>query len=97
MIDSHRYLCSNNAKSVTKYINIKHKMLTTLNIFKRLEIAEKHPEKHKDISRELQEIDQIITKISMKAEKKVRKMIDNGWNTEIPRLKEKLTQVNRKI
>ena len=97
MMDSQRFLFSNNAKSVTKYIQIKHKMLITQNIYKRIEIADKHPEKHKDISRELQEIDQILTEISKKSEKKVRKMLDNGWNTEIPRLKAKLTQVNRKI
>jgi hypothetical protein len=52
-------------QSVTKYINVKYKMMKARNMFKRIEQMQKST----SIKEELDQIDQIITKINLKAEK----------------------------
>jgi hypothetical protein len=49
------------------------------------------------IKEELDKIDQTITEINLKAETKIRKVKDNRWSTTIPKLKQKLTQINRRL
>jgi porphobilinogen deaminase len=80
-------------QSVTKYINAKYKMMKARNMFKRIEQIQKST----SIKEELDQIDQIITEINLKAEKKIRKIKDNGCITTIPKLKLKLIQWNRRI
>jgi hypothetical protein len=88
-----RTLISNNMQSVTKYINAKYQMMKAKNIFKRIEKIQES----QSIKEELDEIDQTITEINLKAETKIRKVKDNGWSTKIPKLKQKLTQINRRL
>jgi porphobilinogen deaminase len=80
-------------QSVTKYINAKYKMMKARNMFKRIEQIQKST----SIKEELDQIDQIITEINLKAEKKIRKIKDNGCITTIPKLNLKLIQWNRRI
>ena len=87
---SQRYLLSNNMHSVTKYLNYRYQMLKSLNIFKKIDnMVNQYCDKE-----EFNQIDQLITKINIKAEKKVRRQIDNGWSPILIQWKEELKQIN---
>jgi hypothetical protein len=88
-----RTLTSNNMQSLTRYINAKYQMMKAKNIFKRIEKIQES----RSIKEELDKIDQTITEINLKAETKIRKVKDNGWSTTIPKMKQKLTEINRKL
>jgi hypothetical protein len=81
---------SNNMHSVKTYINSKYQTMKSKNIFQRIQGIIK-----KDLTSEtLEKIDQDIVEISLKAERKVKRNIDNGWSTKIPKLKEQLKKIN---
>jgi Reverse transcriptase-like len=90
---SARKLISSNMTIVTKYLQYKYNRMLTERLFDRIEQFSKGPVNKE----EADSIDTTIIQISLDAEKKIRAYPDNGWNTQIPKLKKALNEINHRI
>ena len=88
---SERILHSNNIRQVTKYIQLKHKMLTACNAFNRGNQLENPDNRHLFAER----LDADILRCSLSAEKQLKKYKDPPWSIELAEARRKVSILNK--
>jgi hypothetical protein len=86
-----RILHSNNIRQTTKYIQLKHKMLTACNAFARGNQLENPDDRHTFAER----LDADILRCSLSAEKKLRKYKDPPWSIELAEARRKVSILSK--
>ena len=88
---SDRILHSNNIRQVTKYIQIKHKMLTACNAFERGNQLEEPGNRHAFAER----LDSDVLRSSLSAEKRLKKYKDPAWSIELAEARKKVSILSK--
>ena len=90
---SDRILHSNNIRQVTKYIQIKHKMLSACNAFERGNRLEHPDDRHQFAER----LDKDVLRCSVSAEKRLKRYKEPAWSIELAEGRKKVSILNKAL
>ena len=90
---SDRVLHSNNIRQVTKYIQLKHRMLTACNAFERGNQLEKPDNRHTFAER----LDADVLRCSLSAEKRIKKYKEPAWSIELAEARKKVSILSKAL